>query len=162
MVNYQNGKIYKMEDVGGNMCYIGSTTKDFLSKRMSEHRSKYRYWKSDPKNSKFTVFDIFDTYGIENCRIVLIELLPCDSKDELHARESHYIRTVECVNKIIPNRTKAEYSKKRYKENKVKIQAKQAAVVECECGKTFTRAHKRRHIKSTHHIDYIANIPLNV
>ena len=32
MVNYQNGKIYKVEDLGGNMCYIGSTTKDFLIK----------------------------------------------------------------------------------------------------------------------------------
>ena len=162
MVTYQNGKIYKIEHVGCNMCYIGSTTKDFLSKRMVEHRSKYKTWSNDNTADRFSLFEIFQKYGVENCRIVLIELFPCDSKDELHARESHYIRTVECVNKIIPNRTKAEYSKKRYKENKVKKQAKQAAVVECECGKTFTRAHKRRHIKSTHHIDYIANIPLNV
>ncbi len=45
MVNYQNGKIYKIQDIGGNMCYIGSTTKDFLSKRMVEHRSAYKNWK---------------------------------------------------------------------------------------------------------------------
>ena len=117
MVNYQNGKIYKIEDVGGNMCYIGSTTKDFLSKRMAEHRTVYTCYKNGKANN-FTVFNIFDKYGVENCRIVLIELFPCDTKDELTGRESHYIRTVECVNKMIPDRTRAEYGKKRYEENK--------------------------------------------
>ena len=100
MVNYQNGKIYKIEDVGGNMCYIGSTTKDFLSKRMSEHRSKYRYWQLDHTKTKYSVFDIFEAYGIENCRIVLVELCACDTKDELIKSEAHYIRTMNCVNKI--------------------------------------------------------------
>ena len=105
MVNYQNGKIYKIEDVGGNMCYIGSTTKDFLSKRMAEHRSKYQIWKSDPTNIKITVFNIFERYDIINCRIVLLELFPCGSKDQLTSREADHIRTTECVNKVIPGRT---------------------------------------------------------
>eukprot|EP00952_Eustigmatos_sp_NYUAD-ZCMA_P009908 40808-Eustigmatos_ZCMA.PRE.1 len=41
--------------------------------------------------------------------IVLIEDFPCDNKEQLHARERHYIETLECVNKVIPNRTSAEY-----------------------------------------------------
>ena len=59
MVNYQNGKIYKIEDVGGNMCYIGSTPKDFLSKRMVEHRSKYNTWRNDNTSIRYSVFEIF-------------------------------------------------------------------------------------------------------
>ena len=116
MVNYQNGKIYKVEDAGGNMCYIGSTTKDFLSKRMVEHRSKYKLFKNGVGNN-ISVFEVFDKYGLDNCRIVLIELCPCNSRYELHAREAHYIKVSECVNKVIPNRTKKEY----YFENKDNI-----------------------------------------
>lgn len=32
--------------------------------------------------------------------IVLIEKYPCNSKEELHARERHYSQTIPCVNKI--------------------------------------------------------------
>jgi hypothetical protein len=31
------------------------------------------------------------------------------TKEELVAREAHYIRTMKCVNKVTPNRTKEEY-----------------------------------------------------
>ena len=176
MVNYQNGKIYKIEDVGGNMCYIGSTTKDFLSKRMAEHRNVYTCYKNG-KNGKFTVFNIFEKYGVENCRIVLIELFPCDTKDELTGRESHYIRTVECVNKMIPDRTKAEYRKKQYEENKDAekiyskqqreknkdtIQAKKSTVIDCLCGKTYTFGHRTTHFKSKYHLKNLKNEPLDV
>ncbi len=176
MVNYQNGKIYKIEDVAGNMCYIGSTTKDFLSKRMVEHRVAYKRW-IHGKQRNITAFTIFETYGLENCRIVLVELCPCDSKDELLKREAYFIRTLECVNKVVPDRTKAEYAKKHYEEhkeekhaydkqylkkNKEIMYAKKAAVVECECGKRFTHGSKSRHMRLKHHLDYMANIPLNV
>ena len=36
---YQNGKIYKITDVGYNNCYIGSTTES-LSQRMARHRKE--------------------------------------------------------------------------------------------------------------------------
>jgi ribosome-interacting GTPase 1 len=59
--------------------------------------------------NKTTSYDLFDEYGLENCKIVLIESFPCSSKDELIAKEAHYIRTLECVNKVIPKRTNKEY-----------------------------------------------------
>ncbi len=46
MVNYNNGKIYMIEDLAGEMVYVGSTTKDFLSKRMVEHRAMYKRWQT--------------------------------------------------------------------------------------------------------------------
>ena len=45
MVNYNNGKIYKIENNIDDMIYIGSTTKQYLSQRMDKHRSSYKRWK---------------------------------------------------------------------------------------------------------------------
>ena len=172
MVNYQNGKVYKIEDMNGEMCYIGSTTKDMLCKRMTEHRKMYKCFKNG-KTNNFTVFDIFEKYGVEQCRIVLIELCPCDTKDELTSRESHYIRTMECVNKMIPDRTKSEYNKHRYEEkkedilarqkshritNKDSIQAKKSEVIACSCGKTYTFGHRTTHFKTKYHIEHMVDI----
>ena len=39
-----------------------------------------------------------------NYYIELIELFECTCKDELCARESYYIKSLECVNKVIPGR----------------------------------------------------------
>ena len=83
MTKYTNGKIYKIQDLNGDMCYIGSTTRPMLSERMSGHRSAYKRWKAEKPTTRITVFEIFDTYGVENCRIILLELYPCNTKDEL-------------------------------------------------------------------------------
>ena len=108
MVNYQNGKIYKIESHLGNKIYIGSTTKEYLSQRMDAHRSDYKRWKNDTF-SLTNSFKLFDEYGLENCQIVLLESYPCNSKDELTAKEAHYIKTNDCVNKIVPQRSSKEY-----------------------------------------------------
>ena len=39
MVNYDNGKIYKIKSNQTNKIYVGSTTKTYLSQRMDQHRS---------------------------------------------------------------------------------------------------------------------------
>ena len=120
MTNYNNAKIYKIEpicDHDENQIYIGSTNKKYLSLRMSEHISSYKKWKQGTTNKKLTCFDIFDKYGLDNVKIVLIELVNANSKNELVSKESEYIRKTKCVNKVIPNRTQKEY----YKTNKDKI-----------------------------------------
>ena len=116
MVNYQNGKIYKIESNSGGLIYYGSTTKQYLSQRMDIHRSQYKRWLNG-KCNLITSIKLFEEYGIENCKIVLVEAYPCNSKDELRAKEAHYIRNFECVNKNIPDRTYKEY----YADNKNKI-----------------------------------------
>jgi hypothetical protein len=84
MVNYSNGKIYKIEAIntveGDKHTYVGSTAKKHLSHRMDCHRRDYAQWKKgNIKSSKITSFDIFDKYGIDNCQIILLETFPCDS-----------------------------------------------------------------------------------
>ena len=69
---YQRGKIYNIVDVGYNKCYIGSTIEKLLSNRMSRHRYGYNRYKINSQK-KMASFDIFDEYGIDNCKIELIE-----------------------------------------------------------------------------------------
>ena len=107
--NYANGKIYQIISHAGDKIYVGSTTKRLLSQRIDKHRSSYKRWKAGKQVSKCMCFEMFDEYGLENCKIILIELFPCTSFDELTAREAHFIRTLKCVNKVIPGRTIQEY-----------------------------------------------------
>jgi len=122
-INYNNGKIYKIEPIGDHDegdIYIGSTTKQYLSQRMTSHRSKYNQFKKN-NCTKTNSFDLFDKYGIDNCQIVLLELVNVNSKIELHQQEAHYIKTLKCINKYIPLRTKKEYNKEYKINNKEKI-----------------------------------------
>jgi hypothetical protein len=172
MVNYNNGKIYKIEDLNGEMCYIGSTTKDRLCQRMVDHRTKYHCWRTG-KTNKCTVFDIFDTYGIDNCRIVLLETYPCNNRDELTAKEGEYILATKCINKRIEGRSHKQY----LIDNDLKIKAVQALYrdehraelkewkkvsIECVCGISYTQTHKSRHFQTKAHKLYIAENPIEV
>ena len=123
MVNYANGKIYQvMAKDGGDTgdVYVGSTTKVYLSQRMDEHRNQYKRWKNGGCRN-VTVFGIFEKYGVENCCIVLLEMVNASNIDELMARERHWIQSTPCVNKVIPGRTDAEW----YVDNCEKVLAYQ-------------------------------------
>ena len=167
-MDYQKTKIYKIWSPLGDKIYIGSTTKSTLAMRMAHHRNDYSVWKNKTANTqnKIMSYDMFDEYGVENCHIVLIESYPCNSKDEKNAKEAHWIRTTECVNKHIPGRTPRQYyddniddlkakgrkySKdyfEKHKDEKLKSDV-------CECGSTFTQCNFTRHIKTGKHKKYI-------
>jgi hypothetical protein len=116
MTNYTNGKIYKIESSLGNMVYYGSTTKQYLSQRMTKHRGSYKQW-LEGKVGLVTAYKLFEEYGLENCKIILVENYPCESKDALTSREAYFIRNFECVNKYVPHRTGKEY----YEDNKERM-----------------------------------------
>jgi hypothetical protein len=184
MPNYQQGKIYKIvSNTDDELCYVGSTTLPLLCQRMVEHRGTYKRW----KNGKYhftSSFEMFDKFGIENCRIELIEIFPCNMKDELTKKEAYYIRLLNCVNKVIPDRTikeyreenrdtmimyqreyrelngdkKAEYHKEWWGVNKDRIAEKVKEKYTCACGSTLRKADKNRHEKSLKHINYCASV----
>lgn len=112
---YQNGKIYKITDNGYNLCYYGSTVQT-LSNRLSGHKRHYTRYQAGNHHT-ISVFKLFDDYGVENCKIELVELFPCNSKIELLQREGHHIKNNDCVNRIVSGRTKEEY----YIDNKERI-----------------------------------------
>ena len=156
-INYQNGKIYKIQSHVGDKIYIGSTTKQYLSQRMERHRNKYKGWKKG-KERLTNSFLLFDEYGLENCEIVLFELFPCNSKDELNSREAFHIKSTSCVNKIIPCRTIKEWrvdnkdrikeeSKEYYRDNKEKIKDHQTEYRKLNIEKIRAHDRERARIK---------------
>jgi adenylate kinase family enzyme len=179
MVNYNNGKVYKIQPImehDENDIYIGSTTKNYLSQRMDSHRHCYKCWKKG-KGRKVMCFELFEKYGLENCQILLIENVHANTKDELISREGYYIRKFKCLNKVIPDRTKSEYNKEYNKDNKDKIKLycseyrknNKEIIKEnrhkyyvdnkeiinkkifCDCGGHYTLRHKAEHCKTFKH-----------
>ena len=149
-INYKNGKIYKIEpicDHDEGDVYIGSTTKEYLSQRMTAHRSGYNCFKRGTRKHKLMSYDLFEKYGVSNCDIILLELVEANSKDELHKREAHYIRTMKCVNRFIPLRTEREYKQ----EHKEEISQKNKIKFTCECGSTLRRCDRAAHYKTFKH-----------
>jgi hypothetical protein len=112
MPNFANGKIYKLWSPEGDDIYIGSTTRS-LCRRKAGHKFEYNCGKN--VSSKI----LFEKYY--DVRIELVEEFPCENKMELNKREGYYIRTLECVNKQIPDRTQKEWiedNKEKIKEQK--------------------------------------------
>jgi len=94
MVNYKNGKIYKITCETG-LIYIGSTTR-LLKERLRQHK-----------------YDMCRCKDFINPKIELIENVECETKTELLTRERYYIESIECVNLRIPLRTYEESLKHR-------------------------------------------------
>ena len=86
MVNYQLGKIYKIVDLDSNKCYVGSTCEPILARRLAKHVGDYKqYLKGKGRNITSYIILAMDDYDI-----VLLKTYPCNSKDELHARQRYY------------------------------------------------------------------------
>jgi hypothetical protein len=111
-MDYKNGKIYKLVCNTTGLQYVGSTTST-LAKRLYGHKGSYKLYQEGAGNY-ITSAKIIEN---GNYDIVLVEDYPCDSKDQLHARERYWIEKLDCVNKNVPNRTVKQY----YVDNKVEI-----------------------------------------
>jgi len=114
--NYSRGKIYKIVCRKTGLQYFGSTTEPTLARRLTFHVCHLKSWKKGKINfmTSFIILEENDYY------IELVELVTCSSKDELLVRERFHIQNNECVNKVIPLRTKKEYNednKEKIKEN---------------------------------------------
>ena len=95
MVNYEDGKIYKVVCNTSGLSFIGATTEKQLSRRLATHRMAFKQQKQNllylPLLNK--VFENND------CKIILIEKYPCNDRMELERRLQYYIETLPCVNK---------------------------------------------------------------
>ena len=101
MTNYKNGKIYKI--TSGDKLYIGSTTQS-LSQRLGGHKSSKKH------GGHCSSFEIINN---TDCQITLIELYPCNSREELLARERYHIdKNPQCINKCVPILSNEERSQK--------------------------------------------------
>lgn len=143
---YKNGKIYKIVDIGYNKCYIGSTCES-LSQRMARHRKDFKRWQQEKRNS-YSLFDIFDEFGVDNCKIELIEKCDVEDKEALRKREGLYIKENECVNKMISGRTRIQ----RYQDNKDK-ELLQCKLYQEKHKDKIKQYHKKRYQDNKEHLN---------
>ena len=88
---YANGKIYKIISLDyPDKFYIGSTTKT-LDQRWVMHQSDAKR----PQKNRCFVYQTLNEMGIDKFAIELVEDYPCDSKSELHQRESYWIKSLQ-------------------------------------------------------------------
>ena len=100
MVNYRLTRFYTIDSVfsdANEPVYIGATTKQYLSQRMPSYRDAYKSFKAGQGSYN----GVFDKFGIENCRILLLEKYPCDNINELQAKKQELINNIRCVNNNI-------------------------------------------------------------
>jgi len=172
-----NGKIYTLRSYSRpDLVYVGSTTQT-LSARKKGHKRDYNCWLEGKTTfvSSFKIIELGDYY------IELEEYFTCNSKEELNRREGEIIRQTNCVNKVVPGRTKKEYyeenkdkinkkHKKHYEKNKEKILEKnkkyngenrekiaerQKGKITCECGRIVRKYGLPEHKRSKVHQKYI-------
>ena len=114
--NYQNGKIYCIRNCKSDDIYIGSTTQA-LSKRMEKHRSDFK-----KKNMTIPrLHEQMNEHGLENFYIELVEKYPCESLEELRAKEGEWIRKRGTLNKCVAGRSREQYredNKEQIRETK--------------------------------------------
>lgn len=118
MKDYSQGKIYKICDESNGDVYIGSTIQ----------RLKRRY----------DTHGIFKDYNKDkcNCKIILIEDYPCNSKRELEIREQYFIDNTDCINK-----TRA-YQDNNFRLKRQNIRAKKSYHENLKHDETWIKTHK--------------------
>ena len=156
MPDYQLGKIYKIECNVTGKVYIGSTCEPMLARRLTKHVTDYKRY----LNGTYHYVSSFDILQNEDYDIVLIESYPCNSKDELHARERYWTNNIDCINKIkgqgmLNELGRKEYKKQYHEKNKDVIHAQKNEKHNCVCGIEYTYANKQRHIRSVKHQQYL-------
>lgn len=150
------GRIYKIEpkceecEIGD--VYYGATCRN-IDVRYKEHIKKYLAYKKG--NSNFlSSYTIFDKYGTENCRIVMMEEVVYENIMELRMLENNYIVNNLCVNQrdSIMDLQKRKQKKKEFFKIWKRIKNK------CDCGGCYTNKNKKEHKKTTKHQKYMEQI----
>ena len=179
---YQYGKIYKIVSNVSDKVYYGSTCEKQLSRRLASHRGDYKKYQSNSEKYDFlTSFKILEE---DNYDIVLVEEVNCNSKEQLHARERFYIENNECINKVVPQRTRKEryndpstgYAVKTSAQQKVYAANNRGKIHEihkrwrdankeklyyhhpCECGREYQKSQKSRHCQTKYHQNYLKTL----
>ena len=149
-------KFYKIINNQDDTIYIGSTIQP-LYKRINEHRKRFR----NKNLNQYSSSILFDKYGIENCKIILIDEIWVNHKEERNKIEQNYIDEFKdfCVNKYYVFKTdevikeqKNKYYQTRWDKNKEKILLEKSKEYICEiCNCKMRQDNIGRHNKSIKH-----------
>ena len=145
MVNYANGKVYRLVNNVDEKFYIGSTCNPL-------HKRKNRHKRDAVKSPTQPVYKHLNIIGWENVEIILIESFPCNSKAELEARERYWIELMKpALNKAIPTRTPKNGIKQppKYSSKEQWKGVWQIATKFCSSRRNIMKQIKKNSLKST-------------
>lgn len=120
------GRIYKVVALHGPEIYVGSTF-NTIEGQFEEHKRKYNIVKNNNyiDDPLFYLYDMFDMYEINGCRIMLIKEYEVIDKAHLCVYESLWISKLEVINMNHPfaklGTILSRVYRIRYKEKKDKM-----------------------------------------
>ena len=162
MKDYSKSKIYLITCLVTDLKYVGATTMDSIFTRLLQHVYAYRTYANGRRVDYCRSFEIIKN---NNFKIELLEECPCETQEELDAKERYYIESIECINKNIPSRTLKEYYKDKihhFKDyyQRVKDNERFKKKILCSCGSYYTLNNKNHHYnthKHQHKINFFSN-----
>jgi len=156
MVNYQNGKIYKIVNKVNDKIFIGSTTQ-LLCKRKASHKSR-------AYGSETLLYKELNAIGWDTVDLILIESYPCNSLEELEARERYYYDLLKpelnsvrpCVSEVEKIQKQIEWREEKKQSDpdfykKMNEKAKKISVW-CDCGDFIQESSLKTHLKTKRHL----------
>lgn len=168
---YVRSKIYKIMADTTDEIYIGSTVQP-LYQRFSVHKTYATKYLNGTYKNRCTSYDIINNHP--TAKIILLEEFPCDTKEQLRAREQYHIdqhkeggKLVNKLDAYVPievGREKkrqylsknSEYFKELRKQYYEKTKANRMEKYVCECGVELSRSSKSRHEKRRDHLEWLA------
>ncbi|CEG41917.1 uncharacterized protein PHALS_12229 [Plasmopara halstedii] len=117
----------------------------------------------------------FKEHGLDNFTIFLVSEHDIGERKQLNHFEQLVIDSTQCVNRVPAHKTNDEKiiqrqtyrdlhkeeatqrAKQHYEANKERIKARSNERIECDCGSTYTRYNKSRHVKSNKHLKSLAD-----
>jgi hypothetical protein len=153
------GFLYKLQDnTNPDLVYYGSSELTTLDECMKIHIHKFNDWKNTGKYYCYS----FKVLERNNYTPILLKIVFFTIQWELQEQKRKLIEYQTCVNKFIPNRTKAEWYevnkdkiKKQSADYRVKNKDKIKKKFTCPCGGKYTYQNKVQHIKSNKHQDWL-------
>jgi hypothetical protein len=160
--------IYKITSPDGSKVYVGSTTQR-LCNRKAHHHGDYKKHNLG-QSGRCRSYDLFDEFGFENCLFEAIETLNEATKEQKLLRERHWVEAIGTLGQNRPivfveekkentkewlkkdKEARPEVYKARGKANYIKLKPVKSAVVQCECGETYTAGHEKRHKETPSHL----------
>ena len=107
--------IYKVWSEKGDKVYIGQT-KQTIKERFSRHKKCFKQYDKDNTKSRATTCSVlFQEYGVENCQINSLEMVPFVTDEIINEKEEYWINFhPTAVNIIRPT----PFTEERAKESK--------------------------------------------
>ena len=173
---YLKGKIYRMVNNTDDEVYVGSTCES-----LSRRKSKHKYRSQQHINQK--VYQHLNDIGWDSVSIILVEHFPCNSVEELKARERYWIEQLKpslntymplrnfkewkeqnkdsCIEKdrqyYVQNMEKVKARVKEYRHKNIdKVKEYYKQTVKCECGCDVLKHYMERHKKTPKHLKLIS------